>query len=164
MKVVIAHDSGYGNGEKVAQIFRKVLEEADNSVTVAHVKNLDPQAAAVERPDLLILGGAIRKFRSSPASKRWLKDFAREAESVGTLPRFAAVYLTHGLPLSWAGGWGRRFRRRLVRSNVAEQIYPDWLSGKVSAPEGPLDQGVAEALEGNAHALLNWVSSRQSQA
>lgn len=157
MKILIVHDSAYGNGERLAKILQKAFEEEGHHATVGHVKELSPESAAEEPPEMLILGAAIRKFRSSPASKKWLRRFAG---SVSRKPEFAALFITHGLPLSWADRWGRRLLKKLRRSGVAERYYGDWLSGRVTNPEGPLEEGTEVAFREHATALLEAAVQR----
>jgi len=39
---------------------------------------------------------------------------------------------------------GKRFQKFLGRGIAISEVYPDWLSGKVEKPEGPLEEGIIE--------------------
>ena len=151
MKILIVHDSSYGNGERLAKTLQKAFEEEGHHATVGHVEDIAPEAAAQDPPEMLVLGAAIRKFRSSPATKKWLRRFAR---SLSQKPDFAALFMTHGLPLSWADRWGRRLLKKLRRSGAAERFYDDWLSGRVTGTEGPLEEGTEDHFREHAKTLL----------
>lgn len=154
MKILIVHDSAYGNGERLARALQKVFEDEGHHATVSHVKDLPPESAAEEPPEMLVLGAAIRKFRVSPATKKWLRRFAKAFGAGSRKPDFAALFVTHGLPLSWADRWGRRLLKKLQRSGAAERYHRDWLSGRVTSPEGPLEEGTEDHFREHARALL----------
>ncbi len=154
MNILIVHDSAYGNGERLAKILKEEFEKEGHTATVGHVKNVDPGSVAKEPPEMLVLGAAIRKFTSSPPAKKWLRRFAKSLPKKGTKPAFAALFMTHGLPLHWADKWGKRLLKRLQRSGAAERVYKDWLSGRVTSAEGPLEDNAEPAFRDHAKELL----------
>jgi len=170
MKVVIVHDSHAGNGERLAEVMKeafvqagaevdvgRVELQADSSQTAGHV--VSPDTVAARPPDLLLVGAAIRKFVTSPPSKRWIKQLSRELSRRGTGITHAAVFLTHGLPLNWARKWGERFRRHLSRVHGIKDVYPQWLSGRVVEVSGPLADGSEEQFREHAKALLSRMNA-----
>lgn len=154
MKILIVHDSAYGNGERLAKILKEEFEKEGHTATVGHFRNVDPESAANEPPEMLVLGAAIRKFTSSPSAKKWLRRFAKSLRQNGAKPAFAALFMTHGLPLNWADKWGKRLLKRLDRSGAAERVYKDWLSGRVTSQEGPLEDDAVPAFREHAKELL----------
>ena len=68
MKILIVHNSNYGNGEKLAQTLGEALKKG-NDVTVEHIKNLSPEDVAKDVPDAIIVGSYIKAFMISMKSK-----------------------------------------------------------------------------------------------
>ncbi|TVR54486.1 MAG: hypothetical protein EA426_16945, partial [Spirochaetaceae bacterium] len=157
MKILIVHDSRTGNGEKVADTLRGLFESRGADVTVGHVTTHNPTTAAESRPDLLIVGAAIRKFQLSRTSKRWIAAFDKESRTAGHTVRYAAVFVTHALPERLAASWANRFRRRVTRCTAITGVYPDWISARVLAIEGPLAETVEADLERHAQAVWDGV-------
>jgi hypothetical protein len=159
MNVCIIHDSQQGNGKQVAETMGAVFEEQGARVTISHVDKLAAAELPGLNPDLLIVGAALRAFRVSANVKRWISDARRTlrgAEAGRTIPN-GAVFLTHGLPLNTANGWGKRLLRRLRRSGICAEVYPVWISGRVADQMGPLADGVLESVEAHAQELLRTV-------
>jgi flavodoxin len=159
MRIAILHDSQAGNGEKLAQTMKSAFEEQGAEVTLGHVKELAPETVVAEAPDLLVLGAAIRAFHTSPPSKKWLKGFDAALKAKGTTVPAAAAFITHGLPVKAANGWGNRFRRRLERAGGISKVYPEWLSGRVVGQQGPLEDGAEERFREHARKLFEWMKS-----
>jgi menaquinone-dependent protoporphyrinogen IX oxidase len=157
MRIAILHDSQAGNGEHLATIMQETFEQAGAEVTVGHVTGLAPESVAAEQPDLLVIGAAIRKFRTSPTSKRWLKHLDKALRAKGARIAHGAAFVTHGLPDKAAQGWGTRFRSRLERTPAISEVYAEWLSAKVVAPQGPLEDGTEERFREHARQLLAWM-------
>jgi menaquinone-dependent protoporphyrinogen IX oxidase len=158
VKVAIVHDSQAGNGERLAHTMREAFEASGATVTVGHVKDIDPESIVAEEPDLLVVGAAIRAFMTSRTSKRWIRGLSRSLQATKSTVRHAAVFVTHGLPVDKAAGWGRRFRKRLDRMPRVEKVYPDWLSGRVVGQLGPLQDGAEETFRDHAEKLLEWAA------
>ena len=157
MKVLIVHDSRTGNGEKVADTLRGLFESRGADVTVAHVTTHNPVTAAESRPDVVIVGAAIRKFLLSRTSKRWIAALDKEARAAGHTVRYAAVFVTHALPTGAARWWANRFRRRVARCRAITSVHPDWISARVLGIEGPLAETVEGDLERHAQAVWDGV-------
>lgn len=156
MKVAIVHDSQAGNGEKLAMAMKEGFEAWGASVILGHVDRLDPKEVAASKPDLLVVGAAIRAFHTSPSSKKWLSGLGSELKKAGATIGHAAAFVTHGLSKEKANGWGKRFRRKVEKANGIQAVYPDWLSGKVMGQEGPLEDGAEERFRKHADELRDW--------
>ena len=76
MKVQIMTDTRFGNGKLLAEALKKEFSNEDN-VNIADVKDVEPKKIAEDVPDVIILGGAIRMFRSDTKSKKWLSELNR---------------------------------------------------------------------------------------
>ena len=71
MKIWILSESQFGNGRKLADTLSKA--SSNNDVKVGDLKEVSPEKVANDKPDAIILGGAIRMFRGAPKSKKWIK-------------------------------------------------------------------------------------------
>ncbi len=158
MNVTIVHDSQAGNGEKLSLAMAKAFEIDGNVVTVGHVTSIDAATVASTPPNLLVVGAAIRAFRTSPATKTWLAKLGRRLHDEGKLIPCAAVFVTHALPVKGANGWGRRFLKHVGRIKGIGRLYPEWLSGRVLGANGPLEDGAEQAFEAHAATLAYWAS------
>jgi sulfite reductase alpha subunit-like flavoprotein len=158
VKVAIVHDSQAGNGERLANAMREAFESTGATVTIGHVTETNPGEIAAEGPDLLVVGAAIRAFMTSRTSKRWIRELGKKLRADKQSIGHAAVFVTHGLPVKTADGWGQRFRKRLDRVSRIERVYPDWLSGRVVGQMGPLQEGAEETFRGHAKKLLEWAT------
>ena len=81
MKVCIVHDSKFGNGKIIAETFAEAFREAD--VTIGHIKKKSPKVVIQDPPDLIIVGTAVRMFRISRGSKKWLKKLHKNLDKTG---------------------------------------------------------------------------------
>ena len=68
MKVHILTDSRYGNGKLLAETLKSEFPDKMD-VNIADVKDVSPKDVAEEKPDVIVLGGAIRMFRGGPKSR-----------------------------------------------------------------------------------------------
>ncbi|TFG00522.1 MAG: flavodoxin family protein [Promethearchaeota archaeon] len=153
MKIWILHDSQYGNGKKIAETMKETFSnEAD--VEIGHVKEIDPEQVFKEKPDMLIVGTAIRAFTTSLASKNWIRKFKRLVRTANEKVLVGAVFVTHGLPKKWMKFQGNRFYRIFKRGNIFNKVYQEWLSGRVEEVEGPLVEGTIEKTKQTAKELL----------
>lgn len=60
MKILIVHDSAHGNGERLAKFLKEEFEKEAHTASIGHVKDVDPEGAADEPPEMLVLGAAVR--------------------------------------------------------------------------------------------------------
>lgn len=158
MRITVVHDSQQGNGAHLADIMKYEFEQAGHEVQVGHVSELDPETVAGTGPDLVVIGMAIRKFVASPPTKRWVRSLDRALRGRGASVGHAALFMTHGLPIHVAKRWAERFQRRLSRQRSLEKLYPEWFSGRVTAPTGHLEDGTEQRCREHARALMAWVA------
>ena len=157
VNVLIVHDSKFGNGEKIAEEMREVFEKALSSVKVGYVHDLASLPKSEDLPDLVIVGAAIRMFKVSRASKKWLKQLDKNARKGGKAIVFGAVFLTHGLKESSIQGFGNRYLGFMQKMKSLDYVYPVWLSGQVEGQEGPLLESVLPNAKEFAQSLEKWM-------
>ena len=159
MKIRILHDSKYGNGEKLAEFLRKEFEK-ENEVKIGHLNEISPKEVAEEKPDVLILGGAIRKFQGAPATKKWLKNLEKELSISQYKIPFGTAFLTHVMPKEVMQGWGKRFYTKFTQVLMIEHIYPNLLTAQVQKIKGPFVDGVFENAGQYAQEFIEWMKSQ----
>jgi flavodoxin len=153
MKVWILHDTRLGNGELIAETMQKALREHSAEVQIGHVKDIDPKKVANDKPDVIVVGAAIRMFFSSPSSKKWIRNLKKELNNINFKVPFGAVFLTHAMPTKGADIWGKRYQRVMVGSEFIK-VHPEWLSGRCRGQEGPPpEEGVLEFFESFANSV-----------
>jgi menaquinone-dependent protoporphyrinogen IX oxidase len=153
MKVWIVHDSKFGNGKSLAETMGQVFQEKMD-VEIAHVKSIFPHRVAEEKPELIVVGTAIRAFSSSLASKMWIRRLKKELRKVNHIIPLGVVFITHVMKKETVQFWGKRFLNILDRGIAIGEVYPEWLSGKVIAPEGPLAEGIIEEIKHHSRQIL----------
>ena len=158
VNVLIVHDSKFGNGEQIAEKMRVEFEKTHSSVKVGHVRDLSSLPTIGKFPDLVIVGAAVRMFRVSGASKKWLKQLDKSARKSGSTTIFGAVFLTHGLKETSIQGFGGRYLRFMQNLRSLHYVYPDWLSGQVKGQEGPLLESVLPNVKLFAQSLGQWIA------
>lgn len=157
MTICIVHDSEQGNGRMIAEKMGSVFESLGATVIVGHRSETTPERVVSESPDLLVIGAAIRKFMTGPASKRWMARLAVAArDNGGTIPR-GAVFITHLMPEPMADRRAQRFIQSVTSYNAVREFHPGWFSGPVKKMLGPLVEGTLEAAEVHARTLFDWV-------
>ncbi len=77
MKVWIVHDSKFGNGKSLAEAMGGVFQQRVE-VGIGHIKKVTPHEVATEKPDLIVIGTAVRMFSTSFASKLWIRGLKKE--------------------------------------------------------------------------------------
>ncbi|MBN2154681.1 MAG: hypothetical protein JW776_01375 [Candidatus Lokiarchaeota archaeon] len=157
MKAWIVHDSKFGNGKSLGEAMMRVLSEK-MEVEIGHVKSTSPRRVARDKPDLLIVGTAVRMFSTSFASKSWIRRLKRQLRKEHYVIPLGAVFLTHIMKKARVHFWGRRFHKILDRGIAISEVYPEWLSGRVKEAEGPLYEGTIENFTHIAHQILKNTS------
>lgn len=137
MKVWIVHDTKFGNGKKLAEFLGNEFPQG-NVINIGDIKEISPTTVAEDRPDVLILGGAIRMFRGAPKSKKWLKKLNKSLKNLDHRVKYGTAFLTHGLPTEKMQGWGKRYFKKLGKASMIEKVYPNLLTAKVDEAEGPI--------------------------
>ena len=159
MKVCIVHDSQQGNGRKIAERMGEVFESLGASVVVGAQSETTPESIASRSPDLLIIGAAIRKFMTGPASKRWMYRLAAAVKDGKDRIACGAVFITHLMPKSIADRRAARFSREIMSYSAVREFYSKWFSGPVQQMKGPLVEGTLVASERHARLLFEWAQS-----
>jgi menaquinone-dependent protoporphyrinogen IX oxidase len=137
MKVWIVHDTKFGNGKKLAEFLGNEFPHGDE-INIGDIKEISPTSVAEDRPDVFILGGAIRMFRGAPKSKKWLKKLNKNLKNMDHKVKYGTAFLTHGLPTEKMQGWGKRYFKKLRKASMIEKVYPTLLTAKVEDAEGPI--------------------------
>jgi flavodoxin len=88
MKIELYHASKFGNGKKVAEELKRVLETKGHNVNVHHIK--EAEARKLPTADLYIFGSPTRMGRPIGSMRRFIKKVV--------LPQGTkyAVFATHG--------------------------------------------------------------------
>ena len=156
MNVCIVHDSQKGNGKKMAETLASEFESRGAKVVVGHRRELSPKQVAVNPPDLLIVGAAVRAFVTSPPIKRGITRLAAELGSHNARISHAAVFLTHVMPDAMVEGRVERLQWSLSRAAGIGEVYSEWLSGQVQNIPGPFVDGALEKAVTFAANLFEW--------
>jgi menaquinone-dependent protoporphyrinogen IX oxidase len=144
MNVCIIHDSQKGNGRKLAEILASEFESRGAQVTVGHRTEITPEQLSASLPDLLVVGAAVRKFVTSPPTKRWINRLGKELKKNNGKISHAAVFLTHMMPAEMVEGRVRRLKESLSQVKGIGEVSSEWLSGQVKNIPGPFVDGVLE--------------------
>ncbi|MHA1776164.1 MAG: hypothetical protein ACTSWC_05290 [Promethearchaeota archaeon] len=157
MKIWILHDTKFGNGKNLAEQLAKTYSDGD-VVKIGHVKEINPKIVINDKPDVLILGGAVRMFRGAPASKKFLKKLTKIARKTNQTIPGGIVFLTHGLPTDKVQGFARRYWNKMSRSPAIVRTYPQWITAKVVGQEGPFDEGEVEKVIKQVKTFQSWMN------
>jgi menaquinone-dependent protoporphyrinogen IX oxidase len=155
MKVLIVHETKYGNGLKLAETIEKSIGK-DAEVTISHVKDIAPEKVANEAPDMLIVVIAVRMFMLSNTVKRWLRAVKAKLKWQKKIIKSNVVFVTHVLKIDTVNFWGKRALKILRRGNELVDVYPEWISGQVAEAEGPFIDGKLDEIEKKAKIILEW--------
>lgn len=88
MKIELYHASKFGNGEKVAEELRRVMEGKGHEMKVHHVKEADPKK--LPSADLYIFGSPTRFGKPIGNMRRFVKKVSLPPKTK------YAVFATHG--------------------------------------------------------------------
>ena len=155
MKVLLVHDSKFGNGEKVAESIVKAFDGA--AINSGHNKTIKPKDAVEYSPDVLIIGNAVRMFRMSGSAKRWLKKFNKILLKQDKIIPFGICFITHMRPIEKIERHLIKFHNYMSGVESIEQVYPEYILAQVEDIEGPLKQGVLTVIEKSSSVLKNWI-------
>lgn len=158
VQVCIVHDSQLGNGRLLAEAMQERMQELGAHVTVDHVTGLNPASAMTARPDLIVVGSAVRAFTTSPATRRWMRELGRELAGPGASTPRLALFVTHALPREMVDRKAQRLLGRLAKMVGPDLLYPGWISGRVIAKEGPFADGVVDQAADEAERILAWAA------
>lgn len=160
MKVCIVHDSKFGNGKIVAETFAESFKEAE--ITIGHIKKISPKMVIQDRPDLIIVGTAVRMFRISRGSKKWLKKLHKNLAKTGQKINFGAGFVTHMRDVDKVSSRIEGFYNLLQSSPTIENIYPYWFLAQVDEVEGPLKIGVLDKIREGSIELTTWMDHKNN--
>ncbi|NHJ47523.1 MAG: hypothetical protein FK733_07035 [Asgard group archaeon] len=154
MKIWIIHDSDFGNGKKLAETIGKALEKK-GKVNISHRKDTTPEKVAEDSPDAVVFGTAVRKFVVSPGSKKWIRGLKTALKNSNKTVKYGICFMTHIMPLKMVKNRGTRFIDLVKKDNLIENVFPEWISGRVVDMKGPFEDGVLEAAEQKSKEFLN---------
>ena len=160
MNVYIVHDSQKGNGKEMAEKLASEFVSRGAQAVVGHRTEVTQEHIALNPPDLLIVGAAVRAFVTSPQIKQWITRLVAELRRHNAKISHAAVFLTHVMPDAMVEGRVERLKRSLSRNAVIGEVYSDWLSGQVKNIPGPFVDGALEKAAAFAANLFEWVQSK----
>jgi len=160
LKISIVHDSQLGNGRKLAEYLGDVLRAGGAEVRISHQAETQPEEVREFTPDLLIVGAAVRRFMTGPASKRWVRNYAASSRDM-RIAR-AAVFITHIMSQPMVERRATRFIRKLESLDAFDSVYPGWLSGRVKEIAGPFIDGTMERADEFAREITHWAATPRS--
>ena len=160
MNVYIIHDSDKGNGKLLAERLEAEFKALGAETVVGHRTEISPEQVAEAKPDLLIIGAAVRKFMMSPPVKRWISLLNKKLQSSNATIQYSALFLTHMMPDSMVEGRVERLKRHIIEPGSIANVYAEWFSGQVKAMPGPFIDGVMEKTPKFAEDLKTWAQPR----
>ena len=155
MKVLLVHDSKFGNGEKVAKSIIKSFTGVE--IISKHNKLIKPKEAVEYSPDVLIIGNAVRMFRMSGSAKRWLKKLDKLLQKQDKVIPYGICFITHMRPIEKIESHLIKFYKYLRGIDSIKYVYPEYILAQVVEVEGPLKSGVLEDIEEKSSEVFEWV-------
>ncbi|MHA1511748.1 MAG: hypothetical protein ACTSRX_08515 [Promethearchaeota archaeon] len=154
-KIWIMHDTQHGNGKNLAELLAKELP-SEYEISIGDVKTTPAIKVAQETPQLLILGGAIRKFQGPKRSNEWLKTLSHELTKTNATIPYGAGTLTHMMPTDATKGYRKRFLKNVSKSPAITSWYGECLSAQVKGIKGPLLDGEFEKTRQFIKDIVAW--------
>ena len=156
MKLWILSESQFGNGRILA---KKLAEYSDkHEVMMADLKEVDPITVAKDKPDAIIVGGAIRMFRGAPKTKKWVKNLNKILKENNWEINYGAGFITHGLPTEKVSGWVKRYLSKIESASAIQKVYPTIFTGKVVGQEGPFENEVLDDAKKFVENFFKWMN------
>lgn len=156
MKVWIVHDSKFGNGKRIAEIFGKTFKKDD--VKISHIKNISPREIVLDAPDVLIVGCAVRIFRIS-GSRKWLEQLHKLLKKTNKKIAFGICFVTHARNFDKISKHTEKFYHLLKDGEGISSVYPEYLLCQVEDIERPFKYGITENAIKFSKLFYNWVNS-----
>jgi menaquinone-dependent protoporphyrinogen IX oxidase len=156
LKIWIIHDSNYGNGKRLAETLGKTLEKK-GTVNISHRKDISPEKVAADSPDAIVFGTAVRKFVIGFGSKSWIRKFKSELKKTNKTVKYGICFITHAMPVKMIDNRGNRLISFVKKNELVENVFPEWLTGRVAKAEGPFRDGVLETIEQKGKEIINWM-------
>jgi hypothetical protein len=154
LKIWIIHDSNYGNGKKLAETMGKVLEKKGN-VAISHRKDISPDKVAADSPDAIIFGTAVRYFIIGFGPKRWFRKLKTELKRTNKTIKYGVCFITHAMPIKSVDNRGNRLINFLRKEELIENVFPEWLSGRVVDAKGPFEDDVLDNAEQKSNEIID---------
>lgn len=154
MKLVIIHDSQFGNGKLLSETLAQSIG-ADETI-IRHRKEMMPKDVILENPDLLIIGTAVRVFKISRPSRRWLKKLKKEMNHQENFHPHTSCFITHVLSKQRHEKKAAKFMNMIMESGCTK-LHPKWFSGKVKDQEGPFEDNVLVDVTKYGKELIKWM-------
>ncbi|MHA1746254.1 MAG: hypothetical protein ACTSWW_09655, partial [Promethearchaeota archaeon] len=154
-KIWIMHDTQHGNGKILAELLAKEFP-SDYDVSVGDVKTTPATTVAQETPELLILGGAIRKFQGPKQTIKWLKTLSEELTKLNATIPYGAGTLTHMMPPDATHGYRKRFLKNVAQYPAITSWHGEFLSAQVKGIKGPLLEGEFEKAKQFIKDIMAW--------
>ena len=149
-------DTKFGNGRKLAELLKKEFS-ADEDVTIADVKEVSPESVAENAPDVIILGGAVRMFKSDTKSKKWLKKLDGLLKKSDKKIKYGTGFLTHSLPTGKVQGFAKKYLGKIESSSMIEKTYHELLTARVKSQEGPIIPEEMEKAKTYIQDFISWI-------
>lgn len=149
------HDTQHGNGKILAELMAKEFP-SDYDISVGDVKTTPAITVAQETPQLLILGGAIRKFQGPKKTNQWLKTLSHELTIANATIPYGAGTLTHMMPSNATEGYRKRFIKNVSKSPTITSWYGECLSTQVKGIKGPILKGGFEKAKQFIKDIVTW--------
>ncbi|MFX0030307.1 MAG: hypothetical protein ACFE8B_13935 [Candidatus Hermodarchaeota archaeon] len=137
MKVQIMTDTRFGNGKLLAETLKKEFSNED-TVNIADVKDVSPKEVAEDLPNVIILGGAIRAFRSDAKSKKWLSELNKILAKSDKKIHYGTGFLTHAMPTDKVQGMASKYLGKIAEASMVEKTYSKLLTARVEGQKGPI--------------------------
>lgn len=157
MKVQIMTESRFGNGKILAKTIKEEFPEK-YEVKIDDVKEISPESVVETKPDILIMGGAIRMFRGDPKAKKWLKKLNKALKENDHQIRYGTGFLTHGLPTNKVQGFARRFLKKVKKTSRIENTYSELLTARVKEQEGPILEEEFSKAKKYIKNFIDWIN------
>ncbi|MFW9930805.1 MAG: hypothetical protein ACFFD1_15560 [Candidatus Thorarchaeota archaeon] len=160
MKVWIVHDSKFGNGKQIAEIFGRTFEKDD--VKIGHIKSVNPEEIVRDSPDILVVGSAIRIFRIS-GSRKWLEKLQKVLKKFNRKIKYGICFITHARDIDKISKHSEKFYQLLSDGDRISNVYPEYLLCQVEDIEGPFKTGVVENAIKFSKSFHQWIKNNTHQ-
>jgi len=156
MKVQIMTDTKFGNGKLLAEALKQEFPN-EIEVNIADVKDVSPERIEEDVPNVIILGGAIRKFRGGPKSKKWITELNNVLKKSGKEIQYGTGFLTHVMPTDKIQGYAGKYLNNIEKSSMIESTYSELLTARVKALKGPILPEEMEKARVYIKEFINWI-------
>jgi menaquinone-dependent protoporphyrinogen IX oxidase len=156
MKIQIMTDTRYGNGKLLAEELKKEFSNED-TVNIDDVKEVSPDKIAKDCPDVIILGGAIRMFRSDSKSKKWLSELNKILKKSEKNIKYGTGFLTHAMPTDKVQGFAEKYLAKIASNSMIEKTYSELLTARVEGQKGPIFSEEMEKAVEYIKKFMDWM-------